>query len=203
VRAAPQARGTTGSGGIPLDDDGAPARRATRSTDMAQKTLTEKDMFLQNFEREVATTLKVLRAFPAEKAEFRPAEKSRTARELAAIFVQEQGLAGRALAGTLDFSKMGGGPPKLEGGFPEIIAMFEKASKDTIATVSKASDADLDKPARFPVGPGKLGDFRAMDILWMTLSDQIHHRGQMSIYLRLVGAKVPSIYGPTADETWM
>jgi uncharacterized damage-inducible protein DinB len=170
---------------------------------MAQKTLTEKDMFLQNFEREAATTLKLLRAFPPEKADFRPAEKSRSAHELAEIFIQEQGLAGRALAGTLDFSKTSGRPPKIEGSIPELISMFEKASRETIANVSKASEDDLAKPAQFPVGPGKLGDFRRMDILWITLSDQIHHRGQLSVYLRLVGAKVPSIYGPTADETWM
>jgi uncharacterized damage-inducible protein DinB len=35
------------------------------------------------------------------------------------------------------------------------------------------------------------------------LMDQIHHRGQFSVYLRLAGARVPSVYGPTADETWM
>jgi len=40
-------------------------------------------------------------------------------------------------------------------------------------------------------------------VLWSVLMDQVHHRGQLSVYLRLVGAKVPSIYGPTADETWM
>lgn len=169
---------------------------------MTQNTATEKDMFLQSFEREVATTLKLLRAFPVDKSDFRPAEKSRSARELAGIFTMEQGLAARAIAGTLDFSK-GGSPPQLDGSIPELIAMFEKASKETIANVTKSSEEDLNKGAQFPVGPGKLGDFRRMDILWMTLMDQVHHRGQLSVYLRLVGAKVPSIYGPTADETWM
>ena len=41
---------------------------------------------------------------------------------------------------------------------------------------------------------------RAIDALMAELHDQIHHRGQFSVYLRLAGAKVPSIYGPTADE---
>jgi uncharacterized damage-inducible protein DinB len=48
-----------------------------------------------------------------------------------------------------------------------------------------------------------MADVRKADMLWMMLSDSIHHRGQFSIYLRLVGAKVPSIYGPSADEPWM
>jgi uncharacterized damage-inducible protein DinB len=48
-----------------------------------------------------------------------------------------------------------------------------------------------------------MGKLRKGDILWMFLYDQIHHRGQLSIYNRMVGAKVPSIYGPSADEPWM
>jgi uncharacterized damage-inducible protein DinB len=55
---------------------------------------------------------------------------------------------------------------------------------------------------QFPVGPKKMGDMRRIDVLWSSLMDQVHHRGQLSVYLRLVGAKVPSIYGPTADEPW-
>jgi uncharacterized damage-inducible protein DinB len=42
-----------------------------------------------------------------------------------------------------------------------------------------------------------------IQVAWMILSDQIHHRGQFSVYLRMAGGKVPSIYGPTADEPWM
>jgi uncharacterized damage-inducible protein DinB len=169
---------------------------------MTQNTATEKDMFLQTFERECQITTKILKAYPANKADFRPAEKSRTAKELAATFIGEQGIADRAIKGTLDFSKMGN-MPKTEGSFSDVITAFENASRETLATVSRASEDDLNKSVQFPVGPGKLGDFRRMDVLWMTLMDQVHHRGQLSIYLRLVGAKVPSIYGPTADETWM
>jgi uncharacterized damage-inducible protein DinB len=38
---------------------------------------------------------------------------------------------------------------------------------------------------------------------WLAVMDAVHHRGQMSVYIRLAGGKVPSIYGPTADEPWM
>jgi len=40
-------------------------------------------------------------------------------------------------------------------------------------------------------------------VLWAVLMDQVHHRGQLSVYTRLAGGKVPSIYGPSGDETWM
>jgi uncharacterized damage-inducible protein DinB len=47
-----------------------------------------------------------------------------------------------------------------------------------------------------------MGDVRRQDFLWMMLNDMIHHRGQFSVYLRMAGGKVPSIYGPSKDEPW-
>ena len=55
---------------------------------------------------------------------------------------------------------------------------------------------------QFPVGPGKMGDWKRSDFMWFLLSDHIHHRGQFSVYLRMAGGKVPAIYGPSADEPW-
>ena len=167
---------------------------------MAQKTMTEKEMFLQSFQREVQTTLKLLKAYPANKAEMKPSEKSRSARELAWVFVGEQALADQALKGKVDFTKPG---PTAPANFSEIIPTFEKTSRETVTKVTSASDDDLNKTLQVPVAPGKMGDVRRMDFLWTTLMDQIHHRGQLSVYIRLAGAKLPSIYGPTADENWM
>jgi DinB family len=48
-----------------------------------------------------------------------------------------------------------------------------------------------------------LSDVPRIQLVWFLVHDQIHHRGQFSIYLRMADAKVPSIYGPTADEPWM
>ena len=167
---------------------------------MTQKQMvTEKDMFLQNFERECQTTSKLLKAFPANKGDFKPTEKLRSAKDLAWAFVGEQRLADKALKGKIE---MGGSPPA-PATITEVISEFERQSKETIAKASRASEDDLNRTVQFPIGPGKMGTFRAMDILWITLNDQIHHRGQLSVYLRLVGGKVPSIYGPTADEPWI
>lgn len=167
---------------------------------MSQKTATEKDMFLQTFEQECKTTLKLLRAFPAERGEYKPHEKSGSARQLAWTFVLEQGLASMAIDGTIDFKK---GMPEAPATFAEIIPAFEKAAAGTAAKIAAASEEDLNKTVQFPVGPGKMGDLRRFDVVWSSLMDQVHHRGQLSVYLRLVGAKVPSIYGPSADEPWM
>lgn len=166
---------------------------------MAQQTATEKDMFVQSLQREAQTTAKLLRALPADKTGYKPHEKSRTAKELAWTFVMEQGVVDMALKGRIDFSQPTPPPP---ANFPDVIAAFESAIKDTVAKVTKISETDLQRTIQFPIGPGKMGDFRTMDVLWSTLMDQVHHRGQFSVYLRLAGAKVPSIYGPTADEPW-
>jgi uncharacterized damage-inducible protein DinB len=56
---------------------------------------------------------------------------------------------------------------------------------------------------KFMVAPKTMGDLRCADVLWMLMMDSIHHRGQFSIYLRMADGKVPSIYGPSADEPWM
>jgi uncharacterized damage-inducible protein DinB len=63
-------------------------------------------------------------------------------------------------------------------------------------------DGDLDNTSTFFVGPKTPGPVKRSDFLWFLLHDQIHHRGQFSIYLRIVDGKVPSIYGPSLDEPW-
>lgn len=167
---------------------------------MAQQTATEKDMFVQQLQREAQTTVKVLRALPADKANYKPHEKSRTAKELAWTFAMEQGVVDMALKGKIDFSQPTPPPP---ADYSAAIAAFESSVKDTVAKVTSTSESDLNRIIQFPIGPGKMGDFRVIDVLWTTLMDQVHHRGQFSVYLRLAGGKVPSIYGPTADETWL
>ena len=55
---------------------------------------------------------------------------------------------------------------------------------------------------KFFTGPGTIGDVPKVEFMYFILSDQIHHRGQLTVYLRMAGGKVPSIYGPSADEPW-
>jgi uncharacterized damage-inducible protein DinB len=165
-----------------------------------EMSASEKQMFLQSFERESATTLKVLKAFPADRGDYKPHEKSRSAKDLAWTFVMEQGLATGALNGSVDFSQP---MPKAPADYHEVVAAFERGSRDTLAKIAAASDEDLNRMMKFPVAPKTMADLRRIDVLWTALMDQVHHRGQFSVYLRLVGSKVPSIYGPTADEPWV
>ncbi len=104
-----------------------------------------------------------------------------------------------ALRGNVDFSKS----PKAPETIQEIIDAYESIHKEMTAKLRVATDADLNKTVKFPVAPKKMGDLRILDLAWTMVMDSVHHRGQLSVYLRLAGAKVPSIYGPSADEPWM
>jgi uncharacterized damage-inducible protein DinB len=159
----------------------------------------EKEMFLKTWDREFETTLRVLKAYPEARAEFRPHERSKSARELAWVFAAEEktGIAG-VMSGVMDFEHM----PKAPEEMKELISQYEKMHKENVQKIKAMADEELDKKMKFFVAPKTMGDVKKMDLLWMFLMDQVHHRGQFSVYLRMAGGKVPSIYGPTADEPW-
>ncbi len=162
--------------------------------------MSEKEQFLRTWENEVATTLKVLRAYPPARGELKPHGKSRSARDLAWTFVFEGTAGASGAAGKLEF------PPKLPAPptqWDALVSECERAFRTMGDSVRSASDADLNKTVKFFVAPKKMGDVRRLDFLWLLLMDMVHHRGQFSVYLRMADGKVPSIYGPTADEPWM
>jgi hypothetical protein len=150
-------------------------------------------------EQETATTLKVLRAYPQDQAELRPHPRAKTARELAWLFAMEQKLGSLAVQDQLDLS---GGFPPAPDSFDQVIVAFETGRNDLLDLLRTMPDEQLAGTVRFFTGPKQMGDIPKKDFLWFLLHDQIHHRGQFSVYLRMAGGKVPSIYGPSADEPW-
>jgi uncharacterized damage-inducible protein DinB len=175
-----------------------PARKAAARKARAPE-FSPKKQFLDTFTREHATTLKVLRALPPEQSEFRPHPRSNSARDLAFTFVMEQELIKKALTDTL---VLGSGMPKAPDDFRAIVAQFENDHRSLVDLIKRLPDSKFDETVKFPTGPGQMGDWPKMAFAWFLLSDQIHHRGQLSVYVRMAGGKVPSIYGPSADETW-
>lgn len=160
--------------------------------------MSEKDNFLNLWEKEFQTTLKVLKAYPLHRHDFKPHEKSRSAKDLAWTFVlEEKQVIDGAIAGQIKFESLPA--PAL---MKEVIAEYEKSHKEVVEKFKALSEQDLNKTVKFPIGPKSMGDFRKIDIFWTVVMDMIHHRGQFSVYLRLADGKVPSIYGPSADEPW-
>jgi uncharacterized damage-inducible protein DinB len=162
--------------------------------------MSEKEMFLNVWKMEFEITKKILKAYPVEHADLKPGAKGRTAKELIGVFVGEQFVAEGAMNGKIDMSGAG---MKLPDSIPDIISHYESNFARLYEKAKNMSDAQWNADVEFPAGPGKMGKFRAADVLWITVHDMIHHRGQLSIYFRIAGAKLPSIYGPSADEPWM
>ena len=168
---------------------------------MADAMPSPKQMFLDTFTQEHATTLKVLRAFPLAQSEFKPHDRSQSARTLAWTFVVEQALITMALTNSL---KLGEGFPKPPADMGAIVDQFDSDYKALVELIKKTPDAQFNTgTVKFYSGPGKVADFPIPQFTWFMLCDQIHHRGQLSVYVRMAGGKVPSIYGPSADEPWM
>ncbi|HEV8264686.1 MAG TPA: DinB family protein [Gemmatimonadales bacterium] len=162
--------------------------------------MTEKEQFLSTWEREVGTTLKVLKAYPGAKVDLKPHEKARSATELAWTFVFEGVAGAQGVEGELKF------PPKnlpaMPANWDGMIAECERAFRGLADRVRKTPDTQLNTTIKFLTGPKQMADIRRLDFLWFLLMDMVHHRGQFSVYLRMAGGKVPSIYGPSADEPW-
>lgn len=93
-------------------------------------------------------------------------------------------------------------PPPPPASLDELIGAFEQTHRESLAKVKKLSDADWNGTIHMPIGPKQTGDVRRADALWMMLHDTIHHRGQLTVYTRMAGGIVPSIYGPTREEPW-
>ena len=111
----------------------------------------------------------------------------------------EQGIALAAIHGTL---KMPPSFPPAPATLGECMTTFEKNASAVVAAARAAKAEHYSRPVQFLGGPQTIADVPAGFVAEIMLADQIHHRGQLSVYLRMAGGKVPSIYGPSADEPW-
>jgi uncharacterized damage-inducible protein DinB len=164
---------------------------------------TAKEQFLAAYDREHATTMRVLRAYPTDRLDLRPHAKCRTARELAWVFVVERGLGTAVYNNQLEALMSGGSAPEPPESWESILGALEQAHADFRALIRDTPDEELHTKVSFFTAPQTMGEISRLDWLWFLLHDEIHHRGQFSIYLRMADGNVPSIYGPTGDEPWM
>ena len=162
-------------------------------------SMTNKQFFIETLRNEAPVFINVLAAVPVDKGDYKSHEKARTAENLAMQLAQQAAMISTiAKTGVLDFS--GGYEPKNASlkDYPELARKnFEQAMKD----VETTPDQDWENSEAKMVHQGKeMWKTKKYDMAWGMLFDAIHHRGQLSVCLRPMGAKVPSIYGPSADE---
>lgn len=157
--------------------------------------------FLANYEHEYQNTLKVLRAIPEDKFDFTPHEKMRSAGRLAWHIVGIENFFGRGALGDKIIAG-GSASVKSPATIAAIVETYEKHHPE-IVTAWKAFDESrwLEKiPFVKPNGELWMELPRIVYLQSALLAHTIHHRGQLTVLLRLMGAKVPGVYGPSADD---
>jgi uncharacterized damage-inducible protein DinB len=165
--------------------------------------MNSKERFLDTYDREHQRTMRVLRAYPADQLDLRPTPTAKTARELAWVFVMERSLGTAVWNDAFAKSAPSGKPPAPPEDWDELLGQIESGQRAFREVIAAASDDDLAAKVHFMVGPKQMGEIPRIEWIWFLLFDEIHHRGQFSVYLRMSGAKVPSIYGPSGDEPWI
>jgi len=140
--------------------------------------------------------IRVLKAIPATRHDYRPDPKSRTALDLAWLMaVEESALLALLDKGVVEW-KESPAPASLDA----IVSEYEHNSAEVNARLERLDRDAWDKKVRFLMGGGHTWEDSLSQMVWGFLFDAIHHRGQLSTYLRPMGGKVPSIYGPSADD---
>jgi uncharacterized damage-inducible protein DinB len=156
---------------------------------------------LKELREEAATTRRVLEKVPADKLSWRPHQKSMSLGQLAMHIATTPGGLAKALQGDefeIDPKNFGPQEPKSIG---EIHAAHDQSVRDAEAFLSGVTEQSARGDWRLKVnGKQVMGRPRIEVARTIMMNHWYHHRGQLSVYLRLLDVPVPSIYGPSADE---
>lgn len=162
---------------------------------------------LPEFDQEMATTRKVLERLPDDKLEYQPHAKSMTFGKLASHVAEMVGwLADTMKSDSFDLAPPGGEKflPYAAKSKSELLATFDKNMAAARAALAEGTDEQMMVTWSLKSGGNVIFSMpRVACIRGMILNHIIHHRGQLSVYLRLNDIPVPSIYGPSADEGQM
>jgi uncharacterized damage-inducible protein DinB len=156
-----------------------------------------KAFFLKYWEKEGPATRKVIGRIPEDRSDYRADPKARTARELAWLIVREEAALVDGLEkGTFEWVEV-----PAPASMAEIVAQYDRQRDALSKRMQAIAEPRWNEALPFLFEGKEVMRETGYDMAWGFLLDQIHHRGQLSTYLRPMGAKVPSIYGPSADES--
>ena len=150
----------------------------------------EKSLFTNFWTDESKTTRNVLARIP-EGSDYRPDPKSRTAQEIAWQIVCEE----KMIIEALETGKAEWAPPPMPATMKEVVEAYEKQSARNGGALERAAGSDGTARSSSSAASGP-----ASPMAWSFLFDIVHHRGQITTYLRPMGSTVPQIYGPSGDE---
>jgi uncharacterized damage-inducible protein DinB len=160
-------------------------------------SMNELEMFLAAWDREAASTVKLLQALPAAQYDFRPDPTGRSLGELAWHLAEGDAYMSFGID-QRQFNMSGAKPPNIERprAVEGLAPGYERIHREAVARIRKLKPEDLDQTIQFFTGPMTI-----RDIMWnFIMAHGIHHRGQLTLMCRLAGGQCPGLYGPNREE---
>ena len=163
------------------------------------------DMFVAELDVEAATTRRALERVPEGRNDWRPHPRSMQLGYLAWLVATMPNWVHMTLAqDSLDLAPVGGGKSSqasTAGSTAELLSKFDESLANAKSSLASCDDEFLQTTWKLLVAGRVVQESTRQYVLrHSTLNHWVHHRGQLTVYLRLNDAPVPSIYGPTADE---
>ena len=162
------------------------------------------DLLIPELEQELAITRRVLERVPDDRPDWKPHPKSFSIAHLSQLIARLPGWLPMMLSRTeLDIAPKDG--PQFAGYSNEktaaLLAEFERNAAAASAAVARASDADFHAPWTLLKGGERIMTQPRYQMLrYMVVNHLVHHRAQLSVYLRMLDVPLPQMYGPTADD---
>jgi uncharacterized damage-inducible protein DinB len=158
------------------------------------------EFFLEQLEQEAITTRKMLSRVPVDKFDWKPHEKSMELKRLATHVAELPTWIPMTLdTDELDFSKSDYKPFQIKN-TDELMNYFEECLTKGREALKSGNEKNLDKPWTLRNGEQIYSTSPKRDVIRMSLSQIIHHRAQLGVFLRLLNIPIPGSYGPSADE---
>jgi uncharacterized damage-inducible protein DinB len=158
--------------------------------------MTLREYYVERLRAERPAFLAVLKAIPPEKAPYKPHDRSPSAGQLVWTLTGElQACVDAATEHQAEWQS----PPDI--GIEEMIVKYERLSSELADIVASMDEDGWSSSAKFLYNGKVVSEQPIGQFLWFILFDAIHHRGQLSAYLRPMGSTVPAIYGPSADAS--
>ena len=160
--------------------------------------MTSKEFFVHTVKDELPRFRRFFEAVPSDNLDYRPHERQKSTGEMNALFTNEIPMIAEVLkTGTLgdSFGSARTSTPA------ETRGAVERGLEEVAALAEAMPEAEWDSTAQLKMGDKVMWETSRGAMAWSFLLDLIHHRGQLSTYIRPMGGKVPAIYGPSGDST--
>mgnify|MGYP003562839701 CR=1 FL=1 len=159
-------------------------------------------LLLKEMEHEAAITRKMLALVPDDKHDWKPHDKSMTMKQLAVHIAEIPSWVGTIInTEVLDFETGGYKPTPIDNN-KELLVLFEKSVAGSKPVLEKSNEEDiLNKTWTMRSGKTVLLSMTKYEAIRHSFAQEIHHRAQLGVYLRLLNIPIPGSYGPSADDT--